>query len=266
MKKYKIGQLAKHLGVTPDFIKYYEANGIINSEPGPNSRLYAFNQSSLIYECQKLKNYGFTAKDMCKYINCETTNEFLEELMTSQKHMKERVALLNAYIEEIDRYSQWVEDNKSLKEPFSYEYIEPFYFLSHTDFQTFLDNDKIYDILESWINLMPITKSCVNIKIENGMIVRRNWGFSLRESAVKKFSVPVNEACRYIEKQKMLIYSNFEHESINEKDEKLFSGIIDESRFKGLMLTGEIYSNVFTRSKRNGKTFINAEVMFKTER
>ena len=75
MKNYRIGELSKYLGVTPDFIKYYEKEGLIESIPGTSPKLYPFNQSSKILECIKLKSFGFSAKEMRDYLFCDTCKD-----------------------------------------------------------------------------------------------------------------------------------------------------------------------------------------------
>ena len=85
MKDYRIGELSKYLGVTPDFIKYYEKEGLITSIPETSPKLYPFNQSSKILECIKLKNLGFTAKEMQDYLFSDTLKDYREtkqELIT----------------------------------------------------------------------------------------------------------------------------------------------------------------------------------------
>ena len=78
MKNYRIGELSKYLGVTPDFIKYYEKEGLITSISENSPKLYPFNQSSKILECIKLKNLGFTAKEMQDYLFSDTLKDYRE--------------------------------------------------------------------------------------------------------------------------------------------------------------------------------------------
>ena len=91
MKNYRIGELSKYLGVTPDFIKYYEKEGLITSIPETSPKLYPFNQSSKILECIKLKNLGFTAKEMQDYLFSDTLKDYREtkqelDYETRKKH------------------------------------------------------------------------------------------------------------------------------------------------------------------------------------
>ena len=62
---YRIGDYAKYLGVTPDFLKHYEQFRFVSSETKGNGyRYYPFGQSYKILECMRLRNYGMSLRDI----------------------------------------------------------------------------------------------------------------------------------------------------------------------------------------------------------
>ena len=94
MKNYRIGELSKYLGVTPDFIKYYEKEGLITSIPETSPKLYPFNQSSKILECIKLKNLGFTAKEMQDYLFSDTLKDYRETKQELDYETRKNIAFI----------------------------------------------------------------------------------------------------------------------------------------------------------------------------
>lgn len=62
---YRIGDFAKYLGVTSDFLKHYEEAGLIDVvQRASGYRYYPFNQAARVIEYMRLRNYGVTVKEM----------------------------------------------------------------------------------------------------------------------------------------------------------------------------------------------------------
>lgn len=81
---YRIGEYARKMGVTPDFLKYYERLGILHAQTLENGyRYYPFNQSSKILECMRLKNYGFSVRSI--------EAMFSDDLTAVQQKMDEQI-------------------------------------------------------------------------------------------------------------------------------------------------------------------------------
>ena len=69
-KLYRIGDYARYMGVTPDFLKHYEENGLLEVQyTSSGYRYYDFDQSSRILEYMRLRNYGVTVKDMSRMLS-----------------------------------------------------------------------------------------------------------------------------------------------------------------------------------------------------
>lgn len=60
---YRIGDFAKYLGVTSDFLKHYEEAGLIDVvQRASGYRYYPFNQAARVIEYMRLRNYGVTGE------------------------------------------------------------------------------------------------------------------------------------------------------------------------------------------------------------
>lgn len=66
MKRYRIGDFAKQMGVSVDFIKYYEENGLITSfqDPQNHYHYYDFSQSQCVMQIQYLRSLGYGVKEI----------------------------------------------------------------------------------------------------------------------------------------------------------------------------------------------------------
>ena len=81
MPMYRIGDYAKYLGVTPDFLKHYEQFRFVTSETNGNGyRYYPFGQSYKILECMRLRNYGMSLRDIDVALVDDDPDTLMEKL------------------------------------------------------------------------------------------------------------------------------------------------------------------------------------------
>lgn len=66
MKKYLIGELAKAMGVSHEYLKYYEKNNVIKCEKNKDSkyRYFTFADAGKISDAKKYRNMGFTVNEV----------------------------------------------------------------------------------------------------------------------------------------------------------------------------------------------------------
>ena len=59
--RYKIGDVARILGISPDLIRYYEEKGVVSPQKDPynNYRYYDTWDINFLLDCLWYKNFGF---------------------------------------------------------------------------------------------------------------------------------------------------------------------------------------------------------------
>ena len=59
---YKIGDVARILGVSPDILRYYEKKGVVTPRKGENNdyRYYDAWDINFLMDCLWFKNFGFS--------------------------------------------------------------------------------------------------------------------------------------------------------------------------------------------------------------
>ena len=126
MKQYRIGDFARCLGVTADFLKHYENAGLIDVRQHENGyRYYPFDQSARIIEYLRLRNYGVTVKEMGDFLtgNAEEAVALLDDKTAA---LEAEVCRMNAVIEAHRRLKRWY--GKRQQRPIDWEIreTEPF--------------------------------------------------------------------------------------------------------------------------------------------
>lgn len=207
-KFYRIGDFAKYMGVTPDFLKHYEANGLLNVRQLESGyRYYNFDQSSRILEYMRLRNYGVSVKEMNSMLGAddESAMRLLDEKAEMLRREAERIT---AVLEEHKRLKAWYEKRREKPVDWTVRDAEAYLFLPHSKFKDFIPDERIYAILRDWVDWMPVAKSALQIEPPKtpGGVYSMEWGLILRASLAEKYGIPVNDAVVRQPSAKAFIY------------------------------------------------------------
>ena len=209
MVSYRIGEYARKMGVTPDFLKYYEQQGILSSNTQENGyRYFPFNQSGKILECMRLKNYGFSVREIEELFASDLTT--IQEKTDSQiLALEKRMAFEHRLIDEHRQFSQWLNRMNGKPTDWNITWGEEMLFLPHTNGQAFLEDPRIYEILRDWTAEMPMVKSCLEIPVPQPGLhslpddSHLRWGMVVKRSYAEENHLPVNGAVKKLPKRKL---------------------------------------------------------------
>lgn len=261
MKQYKIGEFSKYLGVTPDFVKYYEQFDLIfpNIQEG-KVKTYDFNNASKVIECMRLRNQGLSVKEIRQHLEEKSFDEANKKLGEKMEEMKKRVEFEMACINNYEEMQRWIQDRKEQKNSWTISILPDKVFLKHTRFDEFIMNESIQTAMDSWIRWLPIVRSCRAIQFENQKVQDLNWGFVVNAAFLKEHHLVFNDACSILPSQKVFCYS------LIDKEIEGLEANLDEAltvlRRLNLEITGEIFEEIFAYTDITGKTKKNSEFYF----
>ncbi len=202
MKQYRIGEYAKYLGVTPDLLKHYEDVGIIQSQRSESGyRYYPFHMATRLIESVRLRNYGLTLREIKEILNDHSLdNKEVEALISRHvRRLEQEVQLDEALLDEYAAFQDWRESLEDRDWDWEIRRGEAMCFLSHTDRDHFLEDPRIYEILNDWMSFIPIVKSAIRVE-ESGLIT---WGFLVSEKNRKRLGLPINDAVEHLPARKI---------------------------------------------------------------
>ena len=205
MKQYRIGDFAKYLGVTPDLLKHYEDMGIIQSQRSESGyRYYPFHTTRLLIESIRLRNYGLTLREIREILNGHSMdNAQMESLFTQNlSRLREEILLDEALAADYEDFLIWKQNWEARGWDWEIRRSRPVCFLPHTDGYDFLEDPRIYEILNDWMSYVPIVKSTMRMEPDG----RVTWGFSAEESTAARLKLPQNEVVEHIPSQRIFYY------------------------------------------------------------
>ena len=197
MKRYRIGDFARELGVTPDFLKYCEKQGYITPHTEPNGyRYYDFTLAAPIIEYIKLKNQGFSAKAINELL-CESSfDDTMEQLIHRREAIRRQMVFHQALLQHYDQLSAiW----QSFRDPpvWQVRRSEGFYFLPHSVNRDFIAEDAVRTAVRAWMPYMPVVMSTRRIACEDGRLFSKGswdqvWGLSVDKHFAQQVELPVS--------------------------------------------------------------------------
>lgn len=209
-RSYRIGDFAKYMGVTPDFLKHYEKNGLLDVEQrGGNYRWYGFDQASRILEYMRLRNYGVSVREMHGLLTADAFDAMrvLDDKVTS---IEAEAARMLAVASEHRRLSAWIEERRLKPLDWEVRRVEASRFLPHSNHQDFIKDERIHELLNEWVRWMPVTKSALRLSTRDCSgddTTQVAWGLMLPESVIKKYAIPMNDSVVKLPARKALVFS-----------------------------------------------------------
>ena len=261
IRQYRIGEYAKYMGVTPDFLKHYEQYHLVTSVTRESGyRYYPFNQAIQILECMRLRNYGITLKDMEVILNHDDFPTVQEKLNSQIEVLERKIQFEQAVIEEHRWFSNWMERMKDKTEDWCIVDCEEMLFLPHSNRYDFIKDERIYTILNDWVSWMPMVKSCMEArkwKEENERLRFSEWDYSwgllVSQAFAAKHQIPVTDVVSRLPARKMFLY-NFIASKINSQQELHTDSshlALNKMRQLGLTPTGNLYKVIFMYTHTN---------------
>ncbi len=164
-KEYKISEFAKHLGVTPGFLKHHEGYGTLKPQIAESGyRYYRREDGMQVLNCLKLQGMGFTSREVADILESAQDAQ-LPQLLHAQQHvLTQKIALYQetlGYMQEIER-TAWELDACG-GEVHAICLPEPFYYLENMQEGVFVDEPLLQEAAEKWNGLMPLVEHASRI-------------------------------------------------------------------------------------------------------
>lgn len=256
MKQYRIGEFAKQMGVSIDFIKYYESEGVIRSVQDPRNRYhyYDFNQSKLVQMIQYYRSFGFSAQDVVVLLRHADNSEVIR-LFDEKEQVHRRRILDSTHIT-----AQLGFMAHALRaEPDGTWYIirhPAVCFLAHTNDEEYITDERTVRALKAWRQAVPYVYGvdrCV-MNADKSLI---QHGLAILEEDAKRLSLPLEAPVLYLPETRCLeYYLDVEHADSFDASPSLsvevFEPVLRIVEEKHFTIAGDMFIRFISFYCRNG--------------
>lgn len=158
MKKYRIGQFAKMMCVSLDFIRFYEEKGIIMSTVDADNHYhyYDISQAEIINKIKQYRKLGYNVNETIDLIKNSDKDQVLQlyasQADTQRKNLKKSAFAI--------QYLDFLQTALSVKDGTWYISLKPaIWFLPHTRDDNFLETPGVLSSFRDWAEQIPFTFS-----------------------------------------------------------------------------------------------------------
>ncbi|MDY4163709.1 MAG: MerR family transcriptional regulator [Sutterella sp.] len=253
-RQYRIGDFARFLGVTPDFLKHYEEQGLLDVQHrGSGYRFYYFEETARVLEYMRLRNYGTSVRDMSGMLDTDPESA-MTQLDGKARQLEKNIERETALLEEHRRMRAWYRARCSRMSDWEVRDTETHYFLPHSNSREFLADPLIYDVLREWLAWMPLVKSsmCLFPSEKPSDPLTIQWGLVVRESQARRCGIPVNDAVRIMPGGKAFVW-HFAGIRQPGPFDRIIRGehpMFDTMKTLGLQAGGPIYAKIEMKLNR----------------
>ena len=245
--RYKIGDVARILGISPDLIRYYEEKGVVSphKDPGNNYRYYDTWDINYLIDCLWYKNFGFGIEQVAHMVNRCTYDMLLEniegkaeEILADIRHQELLLQRIRRYIERLVNTKEYV-GKCDLRQ--SAEFVR--YINRHNaeyDNQTVL-----HGLSREWLKYMPFTRRYFEVP-ENGIfgsVDDYTWGFSLGMQYVEEFRVAVKPPVQRMPSL-LCVHSAFKSMGKDRFSVRHLDFLLEYAEKNGLKASGGAFGNL----------------------
>ncbi len=245
--RYKIGDVAKILGISPDLLRYYEKKGVVKpvKDRSNDYRYYEPWDINFLIDCLWYKNFGFGIDQVAKIVSRSSYDD-IQAMMTDKsaeieatiRHQEMLLRRTREHQEEVGRARTLLGKCDLVYSPEIYRYLNRYNFI--------YDNSKELQALShQWLQYMPFIHRCFEIGQEDLENKTDNyaWGFSLSMDYVQELDVPLKPPVAHL-KSEPSIHSVFTSSGKNAFSPRHLKYIMDYARENDLTVAGNARGNL----------------------
>ena len=245
--RYKIGDVAGILGISPDLIRYYEEKGVVSPEKDPynNYRYYDTWDINYLIDCLWYKNFGFGIEQIANMVSECSYDALLERLESKSGDIQTAIRRQEMLLQRIRMFCERLTNTKSCIGKCDLRSNAEFVrYINRRNF-TYDNRPELQELSRKWLRYMPFTRRYFEIPKDALAEVRGDydWGFSLGMQYVKEFNVEIKPPVEFMP-SRMCIHSAFRIVGINQFSARHIDFMADYAKENDLTVVGDAFGNL----------------------
>ncbi len=192
--KYKIGEVARILGISTDLLRYYEKKGVVTPEKNSNNdyRYYDSWDINFLVDCLWFKNFGFSIEQIADMVKIPSTHELGELFLDKEDELRRTIKRCELLLLRSERYRRDLQKTVELLYRCRVEDSPEFVRFMNRKGQEYFSTPQTERLARQWLAAMPFNRRCFEISAQSGEDACR-WGFSLDMDYVRELEFEISE-------------------------------------------------------------------------
>jgi DNA-binding transcriptional MerR regulator len=198
--KYKIGEVARILGISADLIRYYEEKGVVSpaKDPFNNYRYYDTWDINYLIDCLWYKNFGFGIERVASMVTECDFGSLLATLEGKQEEIRASIRRQELLLQRIQRFQERLAYVKERVGACDVRECAGFFYYINRRNSEYDNRAGTLEISRRWLKYMPFTRRYFEIPdgAMSGGADEHAWGFSIGAQYVGELGVDVSPPVR----------------------------------------------------------------------
>ena len=253
--RYKIGDVARILGISTDLLRYYEKKGVVTPQKDKTNdyRYYDTWDINFLIDCLWYKRFGFGIPQVAYMVtDCyhgdliSLLDEKGDQLESELRRQEQLLGRLREYREAVQRVKAFLGVCEIADSPELICYLNRFnYSYNYTP--------EMQKLSRQWQEYMPFTQRYFEIP-QVGLLGKGDdfaWGFSLRTAYAEELNVPVKPPVKKLGSRRC-IHSAFKSSGKNAFTPRHLRFLLDYAEREGLRVTGPAMGTLVCSVREEG--------------
>lgn len=243
--KYKIGDVARILGISTDLLRYYEKKGVVTPEKDEHNdyRYYDAWDINFLMDCLWFKNFGFSIEQIADIVRIPRVGDITDmfeyketELGATIRRCELLLRRSQQHRAELAKIPDLLYKCEISQSPRLLRYI-------NRVGEEYPSSENLERLARQWLQAMPFNHRYFEIASEQSLPGREQdyrWGFSLREDYVKELEFSDAPPMVWIPARKC-IHTVFKSHGKGSFSPKLLDYALDYAKQEGIPVFGPIH-------------------------
>ncbi len=254
--RYKIGDVAKILGISPDLLRYYEKKGVVKPVKDQNNdyRYYEPWDINFLIDCLWYKNFGFGIEQVAQIVNKSNYEDIVSmmeekdaEIEASIQWQEMLLRRMRQYLQNIRTIKDYLGKCDLVYSPEIVRYLNRFNY-------SFDNSKELQSLSGQWLQYMPLVHRCFEIEQADLQNMTDNfaWGLSLTMEYIRELNIPIHPPAMHFPSEPS-VHSVFTSSGKNAFSPRHLKYLMDYVRENDLTIAGNARGNLICSVLENGK-------------
>lgn len=255
--KYKIGDVARMLGISPDLLRYYEKKGIVHPQKGEHNdyRYYDSWDVNFLMDCLWFKPFNFSIEEIAHLVTDSDFNTLSAAMEEKEAQLEKSIRHQQLLLERLRVQRLEMKRGKEMLGKCDVVMSrETICFMNRHNF-AYVDDPALTGLNQAWLQYMPFIRRCFEIRLNDlpGQDGAGNfsWGMSLNPKYAKEFPVLCQPPVFYLAPKKC-VHTVFKSSGKNAFSPQYLQPLMEYAREQGLTVCDHAYGNLLCSVAEEG--------------
>ena len=182
--KYKIGDVARILGISTDLLRYYEKKGVVTPEKDEHNdyRYYDFWDINFLMDCLWFKNFGFSIEQIADMVRIPSAQELVDRFEYREDQLRSTIKRCQLLLKRSEQYREEISRIPELLYKCEISRSREAVCYVNREGTEYPANAQLASLARQWLEFMPFNHRYFEIDapaLADGGLEDCRWGFSL---------------------------------------------------------------------------------------